>query len=499
MAQTIADIVNALPKPATLEEQYMYKLVCATAGVTPKYGIAEDKAFRRMEQYWHAFSLATTKKFSDLEYPGENTVSTKAVQNGAITIDKLDAGVKARLWGESRNGEVTEAMLNTAVKNRLWSTTRSKEVTIAMLADAVVARLWGANRTGEVTEVMLADEVRRKLGGGATLYRVTMPTLSHQTFTVSVDVVARTDHNTFYAEEDSVITFTDPVADTGYEPGTLTVTGGTAVTGETNKYTLTSDMTFSITAATGGTTYHVTMPTLTHQTFTVSVDGTARSNTNSFDADENSVITFTDPVADTGYTPGTITVTGGTAVSGQTNTYTLTSDMTFSITAASQDTPTPSGSYDITALRDGESLLMTDNIITLNNSATSDWQTKIDVSELNTAIGLNNTVKIEYAVFVPTGNGCAFGPEFVIYTNGTSTTQRFSATANTMHSTSYSNGTLYTAVVQYTVNDVEETLMRYYKQYGANSGSGEIKVRLRASNLTQSMTADVTSQTLYVD
>ena len=480
MEQTVIEEINSLPKPVTLEEQYMYKLVCSTAGVAPKYGIAEDKAFRRMERYWHAFYRAATAKFVDLEYPGENTVSTKAVQNGAITIDKLDTGVQARLWGVSRN----------------------KEVTLTMLADAIVARLWGNDRTGEVTEVMLADEVRRKLGGGATLYRVTMPRLSHQTFTVSVDGVARTDKNTFYAEEGSVITFTDPVADTGYEPGTLTVSGGTAVTGQTNTYTLTSDMTFSITPATGGTTYHVTMPTLTHQTFTVSVDGVARSNTNSFDADEGSVITYTNPVADTGYTPGTITVTGGTAVSGQTNAYTLTSDMTFSITAASEDTPTPpspSGSYDITALRDGETLLMSDNIITLNNAATSDWQTKVDMSELNTSIGQGNTVKIEYAVFVPTGNGCAFGPEFIIYKNGTSTTERFSATANTMHSTLYSNGTLYTAVVQYTVNTVEKTQMRYYKQYGANSGSGEIKVRLRASNLTQAMTADVTSQTLYVD
>lgn len=477
MEHTVIEEINSLPKPVTLEEQYMYKLVCSTAGVPPKYGISEDKAFRRMEQYWHAFYRAATAKFADLEYPGENTVSTAALQNEAVTLEKLDARIKARLWSE----------------------TRSKEVTIAMLADAVVARLWGSDRTGEVTEVMLADEVRRKLGGGATLYRVTMPRLSHQTFTVSVDGVARTDTNTFYAEEDSVITFTDPVADTGYEPGTLTVTGGTAVTGQTNTYTLTSDMTFSITPATGGTTYHVTMPTLTHQTFTVSVDGVARSDTNSFDADEDSVITYTNPVADTGYTPGTITVTGGTAVSGQENTYTLTSDMTFSITAASEETPTPpspSGSYDITALRDGETLLQADTIVTLNNSAESDWQTTVGCSDLNTAIGQGNTVNIEYAVFCPTGNAFSWGPEFVIYTNG-STNTRFSATANTMHSTSYSNGTLYTAVVQYTINTVEENLMPFYKQHGANSGNGEIKVRLRASNLTQAMTPDVISNNLY--
>jgi hypothetical protein len=36
-----------------------------------------------------------------------------------------------------------------------------------------------------------------------------------------------------------------------------------------------------------------------------------------------------------------------------------------------------------------------------------------------------------------------------------------------------------------------------YKQYGANSGGGEIKVRLRVSNLTAAMTPDVVSTHLY--
>ena len=427
MSQTLSEMINDLPKPVTREEQFLYSLICSTAGVTPRYAITQNPGFKRMEQFWRVFWLSLSAKVTDLETPGENSVNTAALQSGAVTFDKLDAAVKSRLWSESRNGEVNVSNLNNAVKQRLWGTDRTGEVILNYLAAALQSRLWGANRNGEVTEDMLSAEVRSKLNGGATYYLVTIPTLTHQTFTVSVNGVARGNTQSFYAEEDSEITFTDPVADTGYTAGTLTVTGGTAVTGETNTYTLTSNMTFSITEATGG---------------------------GGGGGDEP------DPGGDP------------------------------------DPTPTPSESFDITALDTGETLLQADTIATFSNAAESDWQTKVDCSDLNTAIGQGNTVNIEYAVFCPTGNAFSWGPEFVIYTNG-STNTRFSATANTMHSTSYTNGTLYTAVVQYTINTVEENLMPFYKQHGANSGNGEIKVRLRASNLTQAMTPDVVSNNLY--
>ena len=51
-------------------------------------------------------------------------------------------------------------------------------------------------------------------------------------------------------------------------------------------------------------------------------------------------------------------------------------------------------------------------------------------------------------VWMPAGNACSWGPEFIIYTNSSSNS-RFSASAGTMHLTEYENGKLYTAVVHH--------------------------------------------------
>ena len=86
-------------------------------------------------------------------------------------------------------------------------------------------------------------------GGSATYFTVTMPSMVNQSFTVSVDGVARPDGYSFTAEKGSVITFTNPVPDSGYTAGELTVTGGSRLQAA-NSYCLTSDMTFTLTAAT---------------------------------------------------------------------------------------------------------------------------------------------------------------------------------------------------------------------------------------------------------
>ena len=56
-------------------------------------------------------------------------------------------------------------------------------------------------------------------GGSATYFTVTMPSMVNQSFTVSVDGVARPDGYSFTAEKGSVITFTNPVPDSGYTAG----------------------------------------------------------------------------------------------------------------------------------------------------------------------------------------------------------------------------------------------------------------------------------------
>lgn len=245
-----------------------------------------------------------------------------------------------------------------------------------------------------------------------------------------------------------------------------------------------------------GEIYLITVPSsLQNQSWTISLDGVLQTAGQSFSAEKGSVITYTAPVAAQGYSPGAVTVTGGLKVEGQLA-YCVTSDMTFAIGAATSGVVDPgSSAYDITALRGGEVLYMTDVIEDVDNAGKSDWNTQINGAGINTSIGQNNKVKLEYSVFVPTGNRCAYGPEFIIYTT-TEHNERFSVTMGTMDSTQYSNGVLYTKVVEYTVNALGRTFP-FYKQYGANSGTGTIKMRIRASNLVQNMTAAITSTTLY--
>ena len=239
------------------------------------------------------------------------------------------------------------------------------------------------------------------------------------------------------------------------------------------------------------TNFTVTMPSMAHQSFDVSVDGVERTNHNSFTAEKGSIITFTEPIPDTGYNPGTISVSGGVRLQAA-NSYCLTSDMTFALSAATEIT---SNAFDVTALRSGEVLTVPDTLITLDNAGQSDWNSDVQSSAINAAIGVGNDVLIEYAVWMPTGNACSWGPEFIIYTDAGSNS-RFSASEGTMHLTEYDNGKLYTAVVKYRIN-ADTSNFPFYKQYGENSGGGEIKVRLRVSNLTAGMTPDVVSAKLY--
>jgi len=67
MSQTISEIVAALPEPTTLEEQYMYALVCSVAGETPQYGVSTRESLKRKERYWYALWKAFEARFAEDE------------------------------------------------------------------------------------------------------------------------------------------------------------------------------------------------------------------------------------------------------------------------------------------------------------------------------------------------------------------------------------------------------------------------------------------------
>lgn len=171
---TIFEEIDQLPKPYSMEEQYLYALVCELARVAPKEGyLVKQMTFKspfwRLQQYWHAFSGAVEERLGTI-VPDENTVSmetlTKEVTDGLlgegkvttpmivdknVTLSKLADAVADRLLGDKR---VTEAMLADAVADRLLA---SGKITEEMLVAAVRDKLLGTNR---VTKDMLSTEVQ---------------------------------------------------------------------------------------------------------------------------------------------------------------------------------------------------------------------------------------------------------------------------------------------------------------------------------------------------
>ena len=174
MAQTIRDMVEELPKPETLEEQYLYALVCSVAEVEPKYGISQQAAFKRMAKYWKTFYLVAAAKFTALETPGANSVSNEAIRNNAITnekvsesaitLDKLADDVTERLWAENRNGTVTEAMLDSGVQGKLIEDGR---IGTQQLADGAVTS--GKIAVGTITWDNLDSDLKNRISDDGLL------------------------------------------------------------------------------------------------------------------------------------------------------------------------------------------------------------------------------------------------------------------------------------------------------------------------------------------
>lgn len=252
--------------------------------------------------------------------------------------------------------------------------------------------------------------------------------------------------------------------------------------------------------------YTVSIPSLTNQSFLVSIDGVGQAGGATVTAEKGSIMTYTTPVADTGFTAGTVTVTGGTRCH-DARTYCVTSNITITVSNASYSAggggsdggDTSNEDFDIEDLRPDENLYMLDIIYTCLKEGASDWDTRVSTGNINTIVGQGNTINIEYCVFVPTGTGGGYGPELVIKSEGKSNqTISASNTSSILHTNNqvYANGTLYWAVVQYTVNSTSVNTFPFFKQYGEYSGE-DIKIRLRASDKTQLMTPDIVAGGLY--
>lgn len=157
------DIISNLPKPQTLEEQYLYSIVCTVAKVD--YNVPYNSPFWRKEKYLKALWQIAEGKVNEPVIPGDDTVSTDKIKNNAVTENKLAVSVANKLLGD---GRVTEQMIadSSVTKNKLDPAVSSKllsdgNVSTDMLASLAVASDKIAN--GAVSKAKLSDDVAAAL------------------------------------------------------------------------------------------------------------------------------------------------------------------------------------------------------------------------------------------------------------------------------------------------------------------------------------------------
>lgn len=157
-------IIQSLPKPQTAEDQYMYSFACTLAGLS--YDTPFQSPFYRKDKYWKAIldieglrildkitgdmidsgtikgenisdgaisKEKLDKNLNDAVY-GEGRIDTLAIQDKAVTSNKLSNDVGQRLLSE---GNVKLSNLSQSVKNKLIG---DKNVTTDNIADMAISK-----------------------------------------------------------------------------------------------------------------------------------------------------------------------------------------------------------------------------------------------------------------------------------------------------------------------------------------------------------------------
>lgn len=157
------DIIANLPKPQTLEEQYLYSIVCTVAKVD--YNVPYNSPFWRKEKYLKALWLISEGKINEPVIPGDNTVSTDKIKNNAVTENKLAISVSDKLLGI---GRVTEQMIadSSVTKNKLDPAVSSKLLAAGNVSTDTLAALAVTSdkiANGAVSKSKLANDVAAAL------------------------------------------------------------------------------------------------------------------------------------------------------------------------------------------------------------------------------------------------------------------------------------------------------------------------------------------------
>jgi hypothetical protein len=161
-------IIESLPKPQNVEEQYLYAIACAVAKV--EYTVPFSNPFWRKERILKGIWEIAQQKVIDPTIPSDNTVSSRKIVDGAVTESKIaDNAVTTKnitddsvTSGKLSDSSVIESKIvdGAVTKNKLSSDSVSTDkiidlaITVAKLSSDVSNLLLGS---GRVTTAMLKD------------------------------------------------------------------------------------------------------------------------------------------------------------------------------------------------------------------------------------------------------------------------------------------------------------------------------------------------------
>ena len=158
-------IIEELPKPQTVEEQYLYAFACTLAGV--EYNNTFKTPFYRKEKIWKAIWQLETMRVVSLitgDMLDSGAVKTANISDKSVSKEKLAEAVYDAVYKDGRINEkaladnsVTKIKLSAEVANKLI---HNRSISEEDLTDGLKAKLL---QTGNVQEKNLAPEFSAKL------------------------------------------------------------------------------------------------------------------------------------------------------------------------------------------------------------------------------------------------------------------------------------------------------------------------------------------------
>ena len=153
------EIIDKLPKPFDLEEQYLYSVACTVAQVP--YEIPFKNPFWRKEQYLKALWEIATEKVIEPNIPDNDSVTSEQLRAGSVITSKVAdrAITEIKLAQDIVNRLLANNAITTAMLQNLCVTTdkiAGSSITSEKLSSDIKISLLPENHTGIIKQNAIA-------------------------------------------------------------------------------------------------------------------------------------------------------------------------------------------------------------------------------------------------------------------------------------------------------------------------------------------------------